>query len=240
MISEGTIRSISAVIIALAVAVGSFAVAGPANALSLGYNVRALTIGEPASRAATIQRATLEPATVQPATVQPAIVQPATLQPLTRQPAPQQSATQSRTFIARLTTLAATLRSSTIARDVDATVSGQTLTFHISSGVTMTFSYGPTGSPIVGSSLKPGVGSGADPWPYITLDTSEQAALATGAGATVIALICLAIGPESVGIGCIVAGGIGSIIIGIAYAHGICPHGRTERIYIFALSATCT
>lgn len=134
---------------------------------------------------------------------------------------------------------AAQLKVSSTPRDTVATPTGEASTFHLGKGVDITFNYAAATPPSGTQLVTPMVGSGADPWPYITLDSAEQSAVATGAGATIVALICAAVVVETAGTGCIVAGGIGAVIIGVAYAHGICSNGKNERIYVLALSASC-
>ncbi|PPF25093.1 hypothetical protein C5C31_04675 [Rathayibacter rathayi] len=79
--------------------------------------------------------------------------------------------------------------------------------------------------------------TGADPFPYIDLDSSEQGAGAAAGG--LAAAICAALGPESGGVGCGVAGGIGVTIASIVAAHGRCPDGRDFRIYPVTLEDQC-
>ncbi|WP_146076682.1 hypothetical protein [Rathayibacter tritici] len=70
-------------------------------------------------------------------------------------------------------------------------------------------------------------------------DSSEQAAGAGAAAGGLAAAICAALGPESGGVGCVVAGGIGVTIASIAAAHGVCPDGQDFRIYLLTLEDQC-
>ncbi|AZZ49042.1 hypothetical protein C5E02_07165 [Rathayibacter rathayi] len=81
--------------------------------------------------------------------------------------------------------------------------------------------------------------TGADPFPYIDLDSSEQAAGAGAAAGGLAAAICAALGPESGGMGCVVAGGIGVTIASIVAAHGVCPDSQDFRIYLLTLEDQC-
>ncbi|CAQ01211.1 hypothetical protein CMS1097 [Clavibacter sepedonicus] len=121
---------------------------------------------------------------------------------------------------------------------------GQRVTYHLSGHALISFTYTPNGDALVdpGSEGGPGeslVGVGADPFPYISLDSSEQAAGAVGAARTIALAVCAAVGPETAGVGCGIGAGLGATVIGILTAHGICPGGQNLRIYLATLAAQC-
>ncbi len=133
------------------------------------------------------------------------------------------------------------LRESAVPRDAVSTAFGQRVTYRIGDGVTITYTYSPGGAPVVGAPTQEELGSslvraGADPFPYVSLDPSEQAA---GAAGTLGLLICAALGPESGGLGCAVGVGVGATIVAVATAHGVCTRNRNMRIYLPTLEVQC-
>lgn len=133
------------------------------------------------------------------------------------------------------------LRESAVPRDAVTSAFGQRVTYRIGDGATITYTYSPGGAPVVGVPTQEELGrslarAGADPFPYVSRDPSEQAA---GAAGTLGLLICAALGPESGGLGCAVGVGIGATIVAVATAHGICTRNRDVRIYLPTLEVQC-
>ncbi len=136
------------------------------------------------------------------------------------------------------------LRESAVPRDAVSTAFGQRVTYRIGDGVTITYTYSPGGAPVVGAPTQEELGSslvraGADPFPYVSLDPSEQAAGAAGAAGTLGLLICAALGPEIGGLGCAVGVGVGATIVAVATAHDVCTRNRNMRIYLPTLEVQC-
>ena len=75
--------------------------------------------------------------------------------------------------------------------------------------------------------------------PYIDLDGAEQGAGAAGVTGTIGTVICAVLGPETGGAGCAAAAGIAATVVGIASAHGVCPHEQKMRVYFASNNAIC-
>ncbi|MFC3295360.1 hypothetical protein [Clavibacter michiganensis] len=108
----------------------------------------------------------------------------------------------------------------------------------------MSFTYDSAGEVITETGTKraleaSSVAFGSDPFPYISLDSTEQAAGATAAAGSLAGAICLALGPESGGAACLAGAGLGFTIVAIAVAHGVCPNNQNYRIYILSLEGQC-
>ncbi|MEW5096657.1 hypothetical protein [Clavibacter michiganensis] len=144
----------------------------------------------------------------------------------------------------RLAELGRTLHNGSAPRDSVATAYGQRVTYHVSPGVNISFTYDSSGSPVVVPAAHHAIDTslvsvGSYPFPYISLDSAEQATGATAAAGGLAATICAALGPETGGVGCIAAGGIGVTIVAIVAAHGVCPDNQNYRIYILSLEGQC-
>jgi hypothetical protein len=136
------------------------------------------------------------------------------------------------------------LKSGPAKRDIASTSSGQRVTYRISDHVDISFSYDTHGQTVVSPPMQIDPGSslvaiGADPFPYVSLDSTEQATGAAGAAGTLAFAICAALGPESGGIGCGVGFGIGATIVSIVTSHGLCSRNRNMRIYLPSLEVQC-
>lgn len=140
--------------------------------------------------------------------------------------------------------IAVGLRTGTAPRETEITAAGESVAYDLGSGFHMGFTYDSAGNPIVtqgapSSGITPRVGVGADPFPYVSLDSTEQAAGGSAGAAVLAGLICAALGAETAGIGCLVAGGIGVVIVAIVIAHGVCPNNQNMRIYTITKAVQC-
>ncbi|ALV47824.1 hypothetical protein MB46_19290 (plasmid) [Arthrobacter alpinus] len=144
----------------------------------------------------------------------------------------------------QISQIAVGLRTGNAPRETEITATGERVDYDLGSGFHMGFTYDSAGNPIVAQSapssvIAPRVGAGADPFPYVSLDSTEQAAGGTAGAAVLAGLICAALGAETAGIGCLVAGGIGVVIVAIVIAHGVCPNNQNMRIYTITKDVQC-
>ncbi|MHC2185135.1 hypothetical protein ACVLV4_000765 [Rathayibacter agropyri] len=138
------------------------------------------------------------------------------------------------------------LKSGPAPRSVTQVADGSRVAYHVRGG-DVVVTYDSAGHPLLpgdpvghdASIVQSKVSTGADPFPYLDLDSAEQAAGAGAAAGSVAAATCAALGPESGGVGCAVAGGIGLTIVSIMAAHGVCPGGQNFRIYLLTLEDQC-
>lgn len=144
----------------------------------------------------------------------------------------------------QMSQIAVGLRAGTAPRETEITATEERVNYDLGNGVHMGFTYDSAGKPIVtqsapSSGITPRVSAGADPFPYVSLDSTEQAAGGTAGAAVLAGLICAALGAETAGIGCLAAGGIGVIIVAIVIAHGVCPNNQNMRIYTITNDVQC-
>jgi hypothetical protein len=144
----------------------------------------------------------------------------------------------------RLAELGRALQHGPAPRDSVATAHGERVTYHVSHGVDIAFTYDSSGSAVVVPAAHDAIDTslvsvGSDPFPYVSLDSTEQATGATAAAGGLAATICAALGPETGGVGCVAAGGLGVTIVAIVAAHGVCPDNQNYRIYIISLEGQC-
>lgn len=147
-----------------------------------------------------------------------------------------------------LALLARGLKEGAAPRDSRTVGNNERITYCLKAGYTITFDYDGFGNPLklggVMMNQRPGevvpmVSAGFDPLPYVDLNASEQRAAVGGVASTLAGAICLALGPETAGVGCAVAGGLAATIISIAASNGVCPDGQTMRIYILVSNVKC-
>ncbi|MFZ4840941.1 hypothetical protein [Mycetocola saprophilus] len=143
----------------------------------------------------------------------------------------------------QVVTLGTSLKAGNSRREVRQTSFGEQTTFLFDSGLRIGFTYDLSGQPIVLPKNHPDmearVEAGADPFPYVSFDSAEQAAGAAGSVGVLVGAVCASLGPETAGVGCVVAGGIGATIVGILTAHGVCDHEQNYRIYVLTLEGQC-
>lgn len=137
---------------------------------------------------------------------------------------------------------------SDVSRNVEKTSQGQKITFYLKDNINITLFYDESGNLIIpknsetiNSGITPYVSAGADPWPYIDLDSTEQAAAAAGTAGTLSSMLCEAVTAiPTVGLStkaCLAAGGFAATAVAVATAHGMCPNEQTLRLYVLPLLA---
>lgn len=135
-----------------------------------------------------------------------------------------------------IATIAEGLRAGDAPRTTAQVGAGEKVTYLLQDGSKLTFYYNQDGSLAQASPVPPNmtvlVSGGLDPVPYVDLDPGEQGAAASGVAGTLGAAICAALGPETAGVGCAVAGGVAATIIAVAASHGVCPDSRVLRVHL--------